>query len=339
MFVAFKAFSHCGIPQMKAKVGLFGFGGPESLEKITPFLLNLFNDRKIFKFPFQSQIAPYLTAIRTRRVSKHYKEIGGFSPVSQITYQQSELIRRKIEEINPQIEIESFVGFCYSAPFIENVIRKMEEENDNSSKLIAFLQYPQYSQATSAGLMERIVNSSRNISRWLVIERWFDSETLVLTMSNAIKKELESTSFSLSSTALLFTAHSLPLSYQIEKGDLYAFEVGFSMLEIIKSLKPLKLPPHFLAWQSQFGPNASNWIRPSLHEAVEMLASRGFKELVVIPVCFSTDNLEVLYEIDIELTRWAEKSFGISIRRVPLPNTQDIFIEKCSKMILDKLAL
>ena len=98
-----------------------------------------------------------------------------------------------------------------------------------------------------------------------------------------------------SKVVILFSAHSLPLSV-VNRGDPYPAEVGSSVLSIMNRLNFSN--PYRLVWQSQVGPSA--WLGPQTSDAIKGLAKNGHKHLLIVPVAFTSDHIETLFEIDQE---------------------------------------
>jgi ferrochelatase len=134
-------------------------------------------------------------------------------------------------------------------------------------------------------------------------------------------------------TSLLLTAHSLPVSI-IEAGDPYEDEVRASAEEIVarvREIAPGRFVDHGVAFQSQgmsTGPGGRPmaWLGPDLRGRLEALAARGRKEVVIAPVGFLADHVEILYDLDIEARSWAEE-LGITLRRAPSLNASDGLVD------------
>ena len=101
---------------------------------------------------------------------------------------------------------------------------------------------------------------------------------------------------------LLFSAHSLPMSV-VNRGDPYVLEVSATVAAVMERLKHSN--PYRLVWQSQVGPSA--WMGMQTSEAIKGLARLGKKELVLIPIAFTSDHIETLYELDLEYVKEGEE--------------------------------
>ena len=118
---------------------------------------------------------------------------------------------------------------------------------------------------------------------------------------------------------LLFSAHSLPMSV-VNRGDPYVLEVSASVAAVMDRLRHSN--PYRLVWQSQVGPSA--WMGMQTSEALKGLARLGKKQVVLVPIAFTSDHIETLYELDLE---YAEEA-----REVSFPNSfeYDAMLNLCS---------
>lgn len=124
-------------------------------------------------------------------------------------------------------------------------------------------------------------------------------QAVAQNIENALAKFPESTR---SETVILFSAHSLPLSV-VNRGDPYVLEVSASVSAVMQQLGHPN--PYRLAWQSKVGP--SRWMGPQTSEALKGLARIGRKQVVIVPIAFTSDHIETLYELDLEYIKEAQE--------------------------------
>jgi protoporphyrin/coproporphyrin ferrochelatase len=105
-----------------------------------------------------------------------------------------------------------------------------------------------------------------------------------------------------SEVVLLFSAHSLPMSV-VNRGDPYVQEVSASVAAVMQRLGHSN--PYRLVWQSQVGPSA--WMGPQTSDALKGLARLGKKKAILVPIAFTSDHIETLYELDLEYGKEAEE--------------------------------
>ena len=132
----------------KIAVVLFQLGGPDSLEAVEPFLYNLFCDPDIIDFPgaflARKPLAKFIASKRSAKVAEHYKEIGGKSPILDLTMAQAKALQ---DELDKRISAKVFVAMRYWHPLTEEIILQLK--NENFKKIILLPLYPQYSKATT----------------------------------------------------------------------------------------------------------------------------------------------------------------------------------------------
>lgn len=124
-------------------------------------------------------------------------------------------------------------------------------------------------------------------------------------MAQNVEKALAKFASNRSDTVILFSAHSLPMSV-VNRGDPYVLEVSASVSAVMNRLGHSN--PYRLVWQSQVGPSA--WMGMQTSEAIKGLARLGKKQLVLVPIAFTSDHIETLYEIDLEYAKEAKEVSG-----------------------------
>ncbi|KAN0019716.1 hypothetical protein ACTFIU_002938 [Dictyostelium citrinum] len=318
--------------KIKVKTGILmlNLGGPSKLDEVEPFLTRLFTDKEIFKLPFQKYTGTLIAKRRTNAVMKLYEAIGGGSPIRKWTEKQGELLSAMMDKISPETAPHKhYIGFRYSDPLIADTLDEMN--NDNVERVVAFSQYPQYSCTTTGSSLNNLWKTLEEKQmqtkfKWSIIDRWQDHKGFIDATVHKINKaydqfnnklkELNNNNNNINNNngdndkpVLVFSAHSLPMS-TVEKGDPYPQEVAETVCRVMDNLKirdqetgkPLE---YILAWQSKVGPLP--WLSPKTSFVIEQLAKKG-RNAIVIPIAFTSDHIETLSEIDIELQHLAKKS-------------------------------
>jgi ferrochelatase len=280
---------------------LMNLGGPETLEDVRPFLLELFADREIIQLPFQGFLGPFIAKRRTKGVQELYEGIGGGSPILHWTSVQGQGMVERLDELSPGTAPHRFyVAFRYIQPTSEDALRAMKA--DGIERAVAFTQYQQFSCATTG--------SSLN-------ELWRAASRLGMTRDDVL---------------LRFSAHSLPLSI-IDRGDPYPQEVGASVHEVMKAGG---FPNRFLlAYQSEVGP--VRWQGPSTEQVIKDLGAQGRKNVLVVGIAFTSDHIETLSEIDIEYGELAHQVGIERFERAPAFNGDPDFQAAMADIVLAHL--
>jgi ferrochelatase len=309
----------------KIAVVLFQLGGPDSLDAVEPFLYNLFRDPDIINFPgaflARRPLAKFIASRRSKIASEHYKEIGGKSPIVDLTNAQATALQR---ELNKQINTKVFVAMRYWHPLTHEVIAELKKERYTQIVLLPL--YPQFSKATTISSMKEwtrqcnILNfnsiPSRSVCCYynhpLYIEGIVENINASYTkFSHLDPKNVD----------LVFSAHGVPISL-IKKGDPYKVQIEETVRLTVE--KGRWKSPHLLCYQSKVGP--AEWLKPSLDTTLHELAANGRKHLLVIPIAFVTEHIETLHEINME-AREEAKHLGIEqFEMMPALNDHPKFI-------------
>ena len=325
---------------------LANFGGPDSVDSVKPFLYNLFCDPKIIKLPFplRNFVAWIISSSRYKSSGEMYKKIGGISPLIPITYLQAEKLQ-KLFSVN-NILLDVFVGFRYCKPFIQDVLTELK--NKGYQKIVILPLYPQYSYTTTGstelvinewmkknglrhceeaeldfGELSRTVEADEAITspQIFFVKSWYKDEDYITAYANLINNACKH--LDLRRTEIIFSAHSIPVS-NIENGDPYENHIKETVDLIVKKLDWKK--PWHIAYQSKIGP--VKWLEPSCEFVIEEIAKKNPNiNILVVPISFTCEHVETIYEIGILYKEIADK-YGIkTFRRVPALNTDKFLIQ------------
>ncbi|KAI0464017.1 ferrochelatase hem15 [Komagataella kurtzmanii] len=311
-------------------------GGPSTVKETYDFLFRLFSDGDLIPFGrFQNILARFIASRRTPKIESYYKAIGGGSPIRKWSEYQSFKLCEKLDIISPQsAPHKPYVAFRYANPLTEDTLRKMK--NDGITKAIAFSQYPQFSYSTTGSSINELYRQSKILDpdqsiKWTVIDRWPDHPALVKTFAAHIKDTLNrfKTENGLTDTkdvVLQFSAHSLPMDI-VNKGDSYPAEVAASVFAIMKELNFSN--PYKLTWQSQVGPKP--WLGAQTEKITKQLASSDVPGVILVPIAFTSDHIETLHELDIELIQ--ELPNPSKVKRVESLNGDQTFIDSLAELV------
>lgn len=321
----------------KTAVVLLNLGGPQNLQQVGPFLQNLFADREIIQLPFQSLLGPMIVRMRMRRVQANYRAIGGGSPILHWTEQQGAGMVAWLDRLSPETAPHKFyVAFRYINPLSEDALQAMQR--DGVRRAIAFTQYPQWSCSTTGSSLNELWRAARrlgleNAFDWSIIDRWPVHPGFIAAMSRSVQAGLaQFDPADRDQVLLLFSAHSLPLDV-INRGDPYPQEIGASVQAVINALD---LPnPYLLSYQSKVGPVP--WLGPSTESMIHKLAQQGRKQVLVVPIAFTSDHIETLSEIDLDYGRLAQRAGIGHFKRAPALNGDPEFQKALAEIVLDHL--
>ncbi len=325
-------------PRVKTGIVMMNLGGPATLDAVEPFLLRLFEDREIIQLPFQKFLGPFIARRRTPKVQKLYDAIGGGSPILGWTEAQGRGLIERLDRLSPETAPHKFyVAFRYAPPCSEDALRAMQA--DGVERVVAFTQYPQFSCTTTGSSLNELWRATgrlklRDAFQWSIIDRWPTHPGFVSAMADTVRDGLRQfPAEDRAKVLILFSAHSLPLSV-IERGDSYPQEVGATVQRVMEELAFSH--PYLLAYQSEVGP--VRWLGPSTERVIHLLAERGHKYLLVVPIAFTSDHIETLSELDREYGHLAQE-LGISFyRRAPALNDRPAFLDAMADIVRGHLA-
>ena len=315
---------------MKKAIILFNLGGPDKLENVQPFLFNLFNDPAILNLPtfLRYPLAKLISNRRAPIATKIYQELGGSSPILELTNEQAEALETKLNNEESASEYKCFVVMRCWHPRAENVINDVK--NYEPDEVILMPLYPQFSAATSGSSIkewEDVCKKNNFKTKTSTICCYPTDDNFILAHKEEILKIIND----LKNYKLIFSAHGLP-EKNIKKGDPYQWQVEQSVKKIIESLN-IKNLDWILSYQSRVGP--LKWIGPSTEDIIVKNSKLG-KHVVLVPIAFVSEHSETLVELDIEYKELADKNGCKNYSRVPALGTNDYFIKAMANLIIKK---
>jgi ferrochelatase len=301
---------------MKA-ILLLAFGGPRAPDEVEPFLTLLYRGRK----PSPDQL---------EKIKERYRLIGGCSPLPEITLKQAEALESSLRLKG--YPFKSYIGMRYGQPLIEETLREMIR--DGMKEVIAIPMAPFRSRASTGAYIEEI-NLARERLEWKMeisfIEGWHLHPLFLRAIQEKIEEGLRPfTPEERKRAHLIFTAHSLPKS--LVENDFYVKDMEESVKEVLKKIEPL---PWHIAFQSR-GMGPEEWLGPDVESILTELSHQKVREVLIIPIGFVSDHIEVLYDMDIFYREKAE-SMGMVLRRTPSLNDSERFIEALTTIVEEHL--
>ncbi|ODA76698.1 hypothetical protein RJ55_07969 [Drechmeria coniospora] len=322
-------------------------GGPSTTDEVGDFLSRLFADGDLIPLGrLQSYIGPLISTRRTPKIQKQYAAIGGGSPIRKWTEYQNAEMCKILDKISPETAPHKpYVAFRYADPLTEEMYNKLLQDgfgNGRGGRAVAFTQYPQYSCSTTGSSLNELWKWRHRLEgkaasgddgsiSWSVIDRWPAHHGLVEAFAQNIEAKLaEYPEERRKQVVLLFSAHSLPMSV-VNRGDPYPSEVAATVHAVMQRLNFSN--PYRLCWQSQVGPSA--WLGPQTATTVEQYIAKGQKDLVLIPIAFTSDHIETLYELDTEVI--GECGHADTVKRADSLNGSPVFIQALADIAKDHL--
>ena len=301
---------------MKKALLLLNMGGANSLDDVEIFLTNMFNDPYILgiKNKFLRKFVAFMITKGRLKTAKHnYEQIGGKSPLCELTAKLCE----KISSLKSEFDAVDF-AMNYTSPFVKDVLKKYEKFDE----IVLLPLYPHHSQTTITSSLADFKKAKEELNikaKISLCEPFYDDDAYNKIIISHIREAIKDTD--ISDVSLIFSAHSLPRKI-IEKGDIYEKHINEHVQILGKMLKEqgLNFKDASLAYQSRLGP--VKWLEPSLNEA---LAKCENKKALIYPLSFCIDNSETIFELVIEYAKLA-KELNFSFYKVAqCPNFSDEF--------------
>jgi ferrochelatase len=293
---------------------LLAHGAPDRLEDIPEFLLNVRGGRK-------------LPEPAVQEIIRRYSLIGGGSPLLKLTNLQAKALARVLSH-------PVYFAMRNWKPFIGNTIDQVKA--DGVKRVVALCLAPHNSR-TSIGLYRKhLFDAVGKIAPSLqveFIENWHDHPQLVAAFREKISQALERAEAEAGKPVpVVFTAHSVPVK-TIEEGDPYEQQVRETATRVAEAMG---LKDWQLAFQSQ-GMTAEPWIGPTVESVIDTLAASGHRHVLIAPVGFVADHVEILYDIDV-LFREYGNARGVKVFRPQSLNDSPLFIQALASIVSARVA-
>jgi ferrochelatase len=272
-------------------------------------------------------VAPYLHDVRGRpappelveELRHRYAAIGGRSPLLPRTEDQAHALSTALGGV------PVYVGMRHWHPYIADALARIRAAGHR--RIVALALAPHFSRM-SIGAYERQIEVARNGIAVTMVREWFDHPGFLDAVAAVVEEGLARFGRgSRERVALVFTAHSLPRRI-LDLGDPYADQLQASMSGV---LTRLGLTRATFAYQSA-GRSTGAWLGPDAAEVVEDLAREGAREVLLCPIGFVSDHLEVLYDVDIELRERARR-LGVRLERTRSLNDDPVLIAALADLV------
>jgi protoporphyrin/coproporphyrin ferrochelatase len=300
----------------KTTILLVNFGGPRNLSEIAPFLVELLTDADVIKTPmprfFERWFFRRVALKRAPKVAEDYELIGGKSPLFEDTEKVADALRIKTNL--PVITFHRYLPATHSS-FLDTIQRHATD------RFIVLPMYPQFSFSTTGSIAQffstHLPQEVTHKMEW--VRSYPDHPLYVQAMQNCIRDFLTENHLKEEETFLFFSAHGLPKKFV----DPYENECNRSYQAIIKGFPNAK---SILAYQSKFG--RGEWLKPYTIDLCQNPDGwRGDrKNIVFIPLSFTSDHLETLFEIE-NLYVQEVRNRGLNALRCPALNHRSDWME------------
>lgn len=296
------------------------FGGPEGMDDVIPFLENVLRGRNV---PLE----------RMRAVASHYEMFGGISPINRANRNLIAALKKELEAKGPQLPV--YFGNRNWHPLLPDTMRQMAA--DGVKRALAFVTSAYSSYSSCRQYLENISQAcarvGENAPRVDKIRPFFNHPLFIEANIAQTKAALdEIPPERRASTPIAFTAHSIPQSmasncdYEeqlIEVSCLVASALGHERWKLV--------------YQSRSGAPSQPWLGPDICEHLESLGTVGTTDLVIAPIGFVSDHMEIIYDLDTQASQLCQE-IGIRMVRARTAGTHPSFIKMVRELIVERVS-
>jgi ferrochelatase len=296
---------------------MMAYGGPNSPADVEPYLLDVRGGRPT---------APELIAeIRARYVS-----IGGRSPLLEITLAQAHALEECLNrDAAGEESYRVYVGMRHWAPRIQDALGEIVR--DGQTEVIGLCMAPHYSRLSVGAYFQKLEEAQAALGVRLnvtPIRSWHTHPLFLDALEAHVRAALSRFDPTPGETVkILFTAHSLPAA---AVGDPYQAQLQETTARLVERLA---LPPD--AWEFCFqsaGASGARWLSPAIEDVILRLCEAGQKNILVAPIGFVADHVEILYDLDIE-ARSLAAAHGARLERIESMNASPEFITALAAVV------
>lgn len=262
-------------------VWLMNMGGPDRPEAVQPFLYELLNDYDLIQFPIpwlQWVFAAIISRRRARLVTREYARMGDASPQLAIVREQASALQKELGQGFLCLPVFRYWG--------EGAVDAAAQLGPEDTVVLLSL-YPHACGATTTSSLRDARKALKgHPGRVVEVERYPRHPAWIAALRECIEEACQG----LEAPHLLFSAHGMP-QRRIDNGDPYLEQIQATVQAVTEGMER----PHSMSFQSKVGP--LDWLKPSTLDHVQQLGADGVKELVIIPVAFTSEHIETLVEI------------------------------------------
>jgi ferrochelatase len=302
---------------------LLSFGGPEGPEDVRPFLGNVTRGRGV-------------PPERLDEVAEHYLHFGGVSPINGLNRDMIAAIRAELADRGSDLPV--YFGNRNWHPMVEDTLAKMAEAGVDRALVFPTSAYGGYSACRQydEDILRARASVGAGAPELVKIRQFFDHPLFVAAIADAVRAAFGTLPAEVRDEArLVFTAHSVPISADktagppADGGQLYSRQIAEAARLVAEDIGKAE---YDLVWQSRSGPPQVPWLEPDIVDHVRAVHQAGARAIVVSPIGFVSDHLEVVWDLDNE-ARDRAAELGLPFARAATPGTDPRFAQLVVELI------
>jgi ferrochelatase len=294
---------------------LIAYGGPERREDIRPYLANVLRGR-------------HVPPERIEEVARHYEYFDGRSPLTRLTMRQAAALQAELRAPGPALPV--YVGMRNWTPYLHEALARMRDAGVR--RAFGIIMAPHQSHASWEQYQENVADARSRVGAGApevdYLGPWFDRPGFIEAQAERASAALAEVAASRrSAVPLVFSAHSIPTA--MAEQSPYVTQVATSARLVARRLGH---PRWSVAYQSRSGDPREPWLEPDIREVIASLAAAGERDVVIVPIGFVCDHIEVLYDLDTEARGQAERA-GIRMHRAATVMDHPAFIRMLGDLV------
>src|SRR6266545_585338 len=289
---------------------VMAYGGPNNLDEVEPYLMDVRGYR-----PTAPQII--------HEVRERYREIGGHSPILKWTQAQANALEAALNADSQTFK--AFVGMRHWHPYIKDTLAEMYSQG--IERTVGLVMAPHYSRMSIEAYFKNIeqAESPMQIAR---INEWYLLPEYLNALAKRVRTALERFPKTVrAEVPIIFTAHSLPERI-LEWDDPYPRQLNVTVEALMQRLGS---QPHEFAFQSA-AISTEPWLGPDASELIERYEAEGKRHMLICPIGFVSEHVEILYDIDIVYQKLA-KSLDVQLERIEMLNDEPEMVSGLARLV------
>ena len=315
------------VPSKFDAVLLIAFGGPQGPADIRPFLANVLRGRRV-------------SPERVEEVAHHYELFGGVSPITQLTLQQADGLRNELATRGQALPV--YVGMRNWDPYLRDTLAQMSRDGVRRAIGVIAAAHRSYSSCTQ--YKENVADARRALReagladvQITYVNDWHLSSSFIDANADHVLAAVQQLPPDVCrDSKLVFTAHSIPVS--MAQRYPYQAQLEASCLavatEIARRASAAKLPEWRLVFQSRSGRPEDPWLEPDVCDHLREASAEGARGVVLCPIGFVCDHIEVLYDLDTEAADVA-KELALPMARASAVNAHPSFVAALADAVVE----
>jgi ferrochelatase len=293
------------------------FGGPEGMDDVMPFLENVLRGRNV---PRE----------RMHQVARHYEIFDGVSPINEQNRKLIASLKKELETAGPSLPI--YWGNRNWHPLLADTVAQMT--SDGVKRALAFVTSAYSSYSSCRQYLQNISDAQSaagpaapQIDK---LRAFYNHPLFIEANADHVRAALEDLGPSATAVHLVFTAHSIPESMAVN------CDYAKQLLEASRLVaKAVGIDDWQLVYQSRSGSPTQPWLGPDVCDYLKQLKDRAISDVVVAPIGFVSDHMEVIYDLDVEAKQLAAE-LGMNFRRAATAGTHPLFVKMIRELIMER---